>query len=200
MNAIRYALFTRTVTRSLGPTSRIVGALAFPLAIVSSSLNAQTVWYENTVCPTQFAPISGTTFHAGHGWQVVWVTGPGQWASAYYTGRPSPVVSTDNNARWYNPALDARCRIKWVQYQNGSRDAFFNWAIDQYYGSVQSYSSGCERQIVYDPEECEEPPEEGTGGGGGGGNCHNEWIIIEESTDGGRTWRELYSGNATVCT
>lgn len=67
--------------------------------------------------------------------------------------------------------------------------------------------------VQYDMMGCwDQPPEEpgtgtpgtggnpGTGGGGGGGlTCHEEYVIVEESYDGGRTWYVVWEGYAEIC-
>ena len=70
---------------------------------------------------------------------------------------------------------------------------------------------GCETQLIYDPDQpCPggggggggEPtvtPGGGGGGGGGGTTCHQEWVIIEVSYDGGATWSTWWEGYANVC-
>jgi hypothetical protein len=38
-----------------------------------------------------------------------------------------------------------------------------------------------------------------SGGAGGSSTCHQEWVIVEKSDDGGNTWYTIYEGWATVC-
>ena len=64
--------------------------------------------------------------------------------------------------------------------------------------------TGCEWQIIYDPETCTPPtggPGAGGGGGGGGGGhtCQQEYVIIEISYDGGNTWSVWWEGWAQMC-
>jgi hypothetical protein len=58
---------------------------------------------------------------------------------------------------------------------------------------------------LYDPYE-ENSPEEGDGcsvgtGGQGGSEpgCHDEYVYVEVSYDGGLTWVEMWEGWAEVC-
>ncbi|GLC26866.1 hypothetical protein [Roseisolibacter agri] len=64
--------------------------------------------------------------------------------------------------------------------------------------------------VQYDMMGCwDQPPQEpgtgtpGTGGGGGGGGttptCHEEYVIVEVSDDGGMTWYIYWEGWAEVC-
>lgn len=67
-------------------------------------------------------------------------------------------------------------------------------------------STGCEYQIIYDPETCDPDPWCGGSGGGGGDsdgggdggtNCSTQYIIIE--VNDGTGWRVWWEGYATVC-
>lgn len=64
-------------------------------------------------------------------------------------------------------------------------------------------SSGCETQIIYDPETCDADSGGCSGGGGGGddggggSNCTVQWIVIEVNDGSG--WRTWWEGYATVC-
>jgi hypothetical protein len=72
---------------------------------------------------------------------------------------------------------------------------------------------GNEFQLVYDPydptgegDDCDDGGGGSGGGGGesgtgdgGPGNCRTEYVYIEVSYDGGKTWHGWWEGNATVC-
>lgn len=197
------------------------GVIAEPDRVVAQ----QTYLYsEPTSCPASMRPISGVTYHAGHGWAITWTTVPGQWASATYYG-PSSATSTDGKATWLNPSLLAECWIDWYALPpTPARDAYFRWHIVRYFGTVREVKAGCnddtrlvddfgnDVQGPYDPTydpalesgtDCEDESSEGGSGGGGGGGgdltCRQEYVYVEISNDGGLTWEVYWEGYATVC-
>lgn len=153
------------------------------------------------------------------GFRVVWRTGPGQMGSAVYYGTPNPVVSTDGTKQWDNPELLATCQIIW--YWTGvEAQANFDWHVVAYSGEIRNCAGPGTRPTgelddsfedsSYDPyanyssgdTTCSavSPVSGGaTWEGPGGSICSYQWIIIEVSHDGGRTWQEYWSGWAPVC-
>jgi hypothetical protein len=178
---------------------------------------AQRVYLNSvpTVCPTPVQPVSGITFHAGYAWQIVWTTTPGSWHVATYRG-PSRVASTDGNAVWTDPSLLAECWIDWFQMAPTPRlEAQFRWHVVTYFGSVDESDAGdCgdSTELLpvggepYNPYDsgsglnpCNGGGGENPGGGGAGESCHQEWIIVETTPDGGGTWTVVWEGWTTIC-
>jgi hypothetical protein len=170
------------------------------------------LYSEDTVCPTPFKPLERTTQRHFVHFDVTWTTPRGQWGIAFYTGHPNPVVSDDGKEIWYNPTATVQCQIHWYQLPYGHRDAIFNWHVVEYGGTIKKMDEVCGPgdSYIYDPgydpsedggEVCGGSGEDdgGSGDSGSSANCHTEYLIVEVSYDGGRTWSTYWEGYGTVC-
>jgi hypothetical protein len=173
------------------------------------------LYAEPTICSTPFKPIGGITFHAGSQWRVVWTTSPGQYGTATFVGSPNPVHSEGGKKIWEDPTAYVTCWIAW--YLEGTqRQAYYDWHIEDYGGTVRDCSPNDPRQVTSDPNstnydayESFDPYEPGGdcsddagGTGGTGGNstgCPMEYVYVEISYDDGATWIVLWEGWAEVC-
>ncbi len=117
-------------------------------------------------------------------------------------------VSLQDGARAVADGFSVSCR----RYARIVPFAFFDVMSFQPIGWYVRYDPNggdggeCADQLIYDPETCRGDPDAGTGGGGGeggggggGGSCHTEYIYVEVSHDGGKTWHTYWEGYATVC-
>jgi hypothetical protein len=97
-------------------------------------------------------------------------------------------------------------------YWQGGKGVFIIFSpVIEYYGPRRDLACGRgDTRLVSDEPEYD--PYNPTGGdsscggsggggtgGGGGDNCHQEWVIVERSDDGGNTWYTIWEGWATVC-
>lgn len=202
---------------------RCLSILAIVAAIVTPARDLQSQVIrgrtEHTVCPTPFRPISGLTFHGGYVWAVTYHTFPYQMGFAQYSAFPDPATSDDGRATWYSPGASVECTNTWYLNPNGSvAYVDFRWHIISYRGNIQENTgSGCggggtETDPIYmtsyDPyaPDQEAVTVQDCGGGGGGGSgggggltCWWEWMEIEISYNGGKTWETYWSGWGRVC-
>jgi uncharacterized membrane protein YgcG len=130
-----------------------------------------------------------------------------------YTGL-YPLRDVSGSKVWTDARILVQCYVK---------ESFFGLISTQYavvaqeFGSVEDARTACEggdptRLVIdYDPYNpypeggdgsCGSPGSGGEPGGGGGGSsgaCHDEWLIVERSDDGGATWYVVWEGWGTVC-
>lgn len=195
------------------------------IAIPAAGLRGQVIRgpTEHTVCPTPFRPISGLTFHGGYAWAVTYHTFPYQMGFAQYSALPDPAISDDGRATWYNPGAYVECTNTWYYNPNGTvAYVDFRWHIVSYRGEIRDNpDSGCGGDSgnwggtdpiyitsydPYAPEQVEDVSVQSCGGGKGGDGtgggtmvCWSEWLEIEISYDGGKTWHPFWSGWGQVC-
>lgn len=202
-----------------------VPAALATLAITVGSLSGQAIRgpTEHTTCPTPFRPISGLTFHGGYAWAVTYHTFPYQHGFAQYSALPSPAISDDGRATWSNPGAYVECTNTWWFNPNGTvNHVEFRWHVIDYRGDIRGNDDGCGGDggdwggtdpiyaTSYDPYAPEQAGDDvlvhdcgggGAGGGSAGGTleCWWEWMEIEISYDGGKTWHPFWSGWGQVC-
>lgn len=119
-------------------------------------------------------------------------------------GNPNP-VSTDGTSRWYGAKLEGHCTVErnpyWVRY---------SVVPVAYEGQVRACSRGAggNWHYVTDPVDESYDPYSPAGGSdcgseGGSGeegvSCHDEYVYVEVSHDGGVTWEVIWEGWAQVC-
>ena len=198
----------------------VLGAIVLP----SGGLRGQPIRgpTEHTTCSSPVRPNSGWTYHGGYRWAVTWYTFPFQMGFAQYSASPNPAISDDGRATWYNPGAYVECTNTWYYNLDGSvAYVEFRWHVISYSGEIRENSdSGCGGDgggdwggtdpiyiTSYDPYAPEQEGDVsvqdcgGGGGGGGGGTlvCWWEWMEIEISYDGGKTWHPFWSGWGQVC-
>lgn len=175
---------------------------------------------EHTTCPTPLRPTSGLTFHGGYRWAITYHTFPYQFGFAQYSALPDPAISDDGRATWTNPGAYAECTNTWYFNPNGSvAYVDFRWHVISYRGEVRENNEGCGGDgggttdpiylTSYDPYAADQPDDlsvQGCGGGGDEGGtggerltCWWEWVDVEISYDGGKTWYPYWSGWGQVC-
>jgi hypothetical protein len=173
---------------------------------------------EPTTCSRDFRPPT-LTFHEGYAWNVTFYTFPYQFGHARYSALPSPAISVDGSATWTDPGAYVECTITWYYNSYGRVESVkYNWHISSYTGTVTA-NGGCDGEggewtdpiytTSYDPYLADQAIEDLTVqdcDGGGGGNpggetltCWWEWMEIEISYDGGKTWHPFWSGLGQVC-
>jgi len=125
-------------------------------------------------------------------------------------GDPNP-LSTDKTSRWYGAKVKGHCTVERTPYYI----SYHVYPIE-YEGNVERcdssggggggpwYITDPAMEQGYDPyandaggtESCSD-----SGGGEGGSEpvCHDEYIYVEASYDGGVTWEILWEGWAQVC-
>ena len=166
-------------------------------------------------CPTGLNSIFnmyGYVEYQGHQWSSEWrATKTVFPLSSFEWYRPVPygavLTSTDGRATWSNAQVRVLC---WIY--NGMDIIVRHYDPMQFSGTVKECSTGGGTEITnpietsYDPYTSYPPTNNacsntsgGGGGGSGGSNCHDEYVYIEESTDGGVTWTVLWEGWAIVC-
>jgi hypothetical protein len=192
----------------------LVATLGSLCAMISAPSSAQRVYVysEPTVCTPFFKPNEGVTHHAGGEFDVSWYINFPQFGPVDYYGRPDPVISTDRTKKWTEPTANVTCYIDWFRLlPTPAWDADFRWHINDYGGTVSNCKGST--QVAeepdsgpYDPSgptggssDCSENTEGGGVGGPAGSTCHDEYVYIEISNDGGVTWYVLWEGWATVC-
>jgi hypothetical protein len=173
------------------------------------------LYAEPTICSTPFKPIAGITFHAGAQWRVTWTTAPGQYGNATFMGSPNPVRSEDGQKMWDDPTAYVTCWIAWYLEGHG-RQAYYDWHIEDYGGTIRNCAFDDPRQVAPDPEsayydayadydpyqsggDCSDGAGGSGGGGGGSTGCPMEYVFVEISYDNGATWTVLWEGWAEVC-
>lgn len=207
-------------------TSRSLPVVASLTALVISTggLEGQVIRgpTEHTTCPTPFRPFAGLTFHGGYAWAVTYHTFPYQFGFAQYSAIPDPAISDDGRATWSNPGAYVECTNTWWFNPDGSvNNVEFRWHIISYRGDIRENSSECGGDggdwggndpiyvTSYDPYVAEQvgagSVQDCGGGEDGGGadgstlTCWWEWLEIEISYDGGKTWHPFWSGWGRVC-
>ena len=198
----------------MSPTCIRLRSLVATLGLLCTMINAPSsaqrvyVYSEPTVCTTFFKPIEGVTHHAGGEFEVSWHINFPQFGPVDYYGRPNPVISTDRTKKWTEPTANVTCYIDWFRLlPTPAWDTYFRWHINDYGGTVSSCNSST--QVAEDPDggpydpfssSGESSDCSGTGGSGpAGSTCHDEYVYVEISNDGGATWYVLWEGWATVC-
>ena len=167
--------------------------------------------------PPRFSwPFASGVIYGGHEWVTEWrsISQVAPLPSYnWYEATPDPdPVSTDDGARWIEARVEGHCTIE----QNPYYITYHTYPV-AFGGRVVTCPSGgggggvWEVQYItepgdpsYDPYSsyggmnvCSQGPH--TGGDAGGDLCHQEYVYIDISYDGGSTWSELWEGWATVC-
>lgn len=195
----------------------LVGALLLaPIGVQAQLIEGPT---ELTTCSTPFQPVSGLTFHEGYAWSVTFHALPHQFGHAHYIALPNPATSEDGSATWTNPGAYVECTVTWYYNAFGRAESVkYNWHIISYSGAVTE-NGDCDGGggpsdpvyiMSYDPyltdQAIDDPTVQNCDGGGGGGGadgarltCRWEWMDIEISYDGGKTWHPFWSGWGQMC-
>lgn len=192
----------------------IIAFLAL-FSVSASAVHGQTYGEWDVECvlnlPPRFsAPFShGVTYQGKEfltRWRSVNQTTP---LPSYNWYEPAPYanpLSTDGTSRWYGAKLEGHCTVDrnpyWVRYNV--------YPVD-YEGQVRSCSNGAggnwyyiiepvdERYDPYTPRESDSDCNSSGGSGTGGVTCHDEYVYVEVSNDGGVTWEVIWQGWAQVC-
>jgi len=208
---------------SLRNARRLIAPVVAWFSVAASAAgSAQRVlaYSEPSPCTIFFQPNEKVTHHAGGLFEVGWWINFPQYGPVWYYGKPNPVISDDGTKKWTNPSANVTCYTDWYYlYPTTNMDATFRWHINEYGGTVTSCDSGGGGNVggtgftdigmdpgydpygTYDPGggSCGEPGETGSPSGGNGFVCHTEYIYIEISYDGGKTWEGWWQGYATIC-
>jgi hypothetical protein len=193
----------------------IIAFLAL-VSISASPLHGQTYGEWDVACPLYLTPRFSAPFNHGVIYQgKEFIT---RWRSVsqatplpsynWYEATPyANPLSTDGTSRWYGAKVEGHCTVDrnpyWVRY---------NVYPVAYDGQVRSCSNGAGGNWYYitdpldesyEPYTSTEPESDCNSSGGGSGSavvtCHDEYVYVEVSNDGGVTWEVIWEGWAQVC-
>jgi|1186.fasta_scaffold44745_2 hypothetical protein len=183
-------------------------------SISASALNGQIYGEWDVPCAVALSPRFSAPFSHGVIYQGKEFVTP--WRSVNQTtplpsynwyepvGNANP-ISTDGTSRWYGAKLEGHCTVDrnpyWVRY---------NVYPVAYEGQVRSCSTGAGGNWYYITDPIDESYDPYTSAGSGSdcesdggsdsvGTCHDEYVYVEVSNDGGLTWEVLWEGWAQVC-
>ena len=197
-------------------------ALAFALFLPVRSASGQVLpplppggYYIN--CPTRFNNIFanyGYVRYQGHEWDSLWnASSPNPPLPSLRWYKPpsttTVLTSRDGMAKWSYPEIQVLC---WIF--NSMSIIAYHYDPYAFRGTVTECGEGSPGGGMFITDPLTEPgydPYEGYplrgecpggsgGGDGGGATCHDEYIYVEVSYDGGVTWEVLWEGWAQVCT
>lgn len=193
--------------------------LALAVALTSQAAVAQVLpplplggYYMS--CPIGLSSIFnmyGYVEYEGHQWSSEWRAtrtvyplSPLEWY------RPVPygttLTSTDGRATWSNAQVRVLC---WIY--NGMDIIVHHYDPIGFSGKVNECGTGGGTEAAepvvtsYDPYSAYPPTNNACAGNGNGGSgpsgttCHDEYVYLEQSTDGGVTWIVIWEGWAEVC-
>jgi len=183
---------------------------------ISSGLHGQSYGVWDVACSLNLPPRFSAPFNHGvifqgkefvTRWRSVDQTTPLPSYNWYEAAPNSDPLSTDGASRWYGAKLEAHCTVErnpyWVKYS----------AVPVAYGGqVRACGGGGGGawyyiaepiDVSYDPYTEREPVSDcdssGGSGDGDGAICHDEYVYVELSNDGGVTWEVIWEGWAQVC-
>lgn len=186
------------------------------LAIISpAALDGQSYGKWDAPCTLGLSPRFSAPFNHGVIYQGKEFVTP--WRSVNQTpplpsynwyepvGNANPVF-TDGTSRWYGAKLEGHCTVERNPY-------FVRYSVVPvaYEGQVRACSGGAGGNWYYitDPIDQSYDPytpagsgsDCGSDGGTGppGSTCHDEYIYVEKSNDGGVTWEIIWEGWVQVC-
>lgn len=193
---------------------RIVCAALAVFIVHVAALSGQTYGEWERPCTLSLSPRFSAPFNHGvlyqgyeflTAWRSILQTTPLPSRNWYEASSDRNPVSTDRKVRWYGAQLEGYCTVERTPYYI----TYHTYPV-AYRGTVRPCNgSGAGGLVSY-----EDPPESwsydpygtyGECGGGagdgdqGGSGCRVEYVYIEQSTDGGATWRVIWEGFATLC-
>ena len=195
-------------------------ALAFALLGAAQPTSAQVLpplppggYYIN--CPTGLNNVFhnyGYVEYQGHQWDSQWFASsqtPTLSSLRWYKPPSSTTVLTsrDGKAEWSNPEVQVLC---WIY--NALDIIAYHYDPYAFRGTVKECGEGGggsgtfvtdpPLETGYDPYDGYPPTGECSSNGGSGSgsaSCHDEYVSIEISYDGGVTWQVWWEGWAIVC-
>jgi hypothetical protein len=129
---------------------------------------------------------------------------------------PNP-WSTDGRARWYGAEVEGHCTVERTEYYvslhvypvayRGTVRTCWNGGGSGGGGGGPWFYITDPTDPAYDPygdggsydAACSDATADGNGGSAGQTTCHDEYVYVELSDDGGVTWYVWWEGWATVC-
>jgi hypothetical protein len=167
-------------------------------------------------CPTAFNNVFhnyGYVEYQGHEWDSVWfASSPSPPLPSLRWYKPpsttTTLISRDRRAQWSRPEVQVLC---WIY--NALDIIAYHYDPYAFRGTVTECGSAGgggggfitdpALETGYDPYDGYPPtdqcPSSSGGGSGGSASCHDEYVYVEISYDGGATWQVLWEGWAEVC-